>query len=85
MSKEDQNRALAIATRAAKNARPQSLGKAIVEALHIEESKRPFKRPLAKDADKTISRQQPWIKEGMSRASWYRRLSEQRRKKEQEK
>lgn len=43
-------------------------------------SPREFKRPLAKDAAKTISRQQPWLKEGMSRASWYRRLSEQRSK-----
>ncbi len=42
--------------------------------------KREFKRPLAKDADKTISRQEPWKAEGMSRASWYRRQAEARQK-----
>jgi hypothetical protein len=31
-------------------------------------------RPLAKDADKALMRTKPWIAEGMSRASWYRRL-----------
>src|ERR1700753_19174 len=41
-------------------------------------TKVPFKRPLAKDADKTISRQEPWKAEGMSRASWYRRQKEKK-------
>lgn len=39
---------------------------------------REFRRPLAKDADKTISRQEPWKAEGMSRASWYRRQAEKK-------
>jgi hypothetical protein len=51
-----------------------------IETAGVASGPREFKRPLAKDAAKTISRQQPWIKEGMSRASWYRRLSEQRSK-----
>jgi hypothetical protein len=44
-----------------------------VLAAGVEPGPREFKRPLAKDADKTISRQAPWKAEGMSRASWYRR------------
>ena len=47
--------------------------------------KREFRKPLAKDADKTLMATQPWKAEGLSRRTWYRRLSEQRRKKEQEK
>jgi hypothetical protein len=30
-------------------------------------------RPLAKDADRSLSKTKPWLSEGMSRASWYRR------------
>lgn len=30
-------------------------------------------RPLAKDADKALSRTKPWEAEGMSRRTWYRR------------
>lgn len=37
-------------------------------------------RPLAKDAAKALMQTKPWLAEGMSRASWYRR-----RKKEQAK
>jgi hypothetical protein len=43
-------------------------------------SRRPFRKPLAKDAAATISRQKPWEKETMSRATWYRRQAEQRDK-----
>jgi len=33
-------------------------------------------RPLAKDADKALMKTKPWLAEGMSRASWYRRRKE---------
>lgn len=33
-------------------------------------------RPLAKDADKALMKTKPWLTEGMSRASWYRRKKE---------
>jgi len=33
-------------------------------------------RPLAKDADKALMQTKPWLAEGMSRASWYRRKRE---------
>ena len=85
MSKEDQNKALAVATRAAKNARkPNPFEDAArgrdptpIAAL----PNRPFQRPLAKDRHKTLSHQKPWVKEGMSRASWYRRRAEQKEQK----
>jgi len=38
-------------------------------------------RPLAKDAAKSLMQTKPWLDEGMSRASWYRRQAEQREKK----
>ena len=41
------------------------------------DTKREFRRPLAKDRDKTLSAIKPWETEGMSRASWYRRKKEQ--------
>lgn len=33
----------------------------------------PRGRPLAKDAAKALMQTKPWLSEGMSRASWYRR------------
>ncbi len=39
-------------------------------------SKREFRKPLAKDSDKTLTATKPWKTEGMSRASWYRRQKE---------
>lgn len=33
-------------------------------------------RPLAKNADKALMQTKPWLAEGMSRASWYRRKRE---------
>lgn len=33
-------------------------------------------RPLAKDADKTLAATQPWVAEGLSRTTWYRRQKE---------
>ena len=57
MSKEDQIKQLAEQTRARKNA-----------------ARTPRRgRPLAKDADKALMKTKPWVAEGMSRASWYRR------------
>jgi len=35
---------------------------------------------LAKDAHKTLSKTKPWEAEGMSKATWYRRQEEARRK-----
>jgi hypothetical protein len=56
-------------------------GAAIQPCAGVTPGPREFRRPLAKDAAKTISRQKPWEAEGISRASWYRRrLSEQREK-----
>jgi hypothetical protein len=40
------------------------------------DAKREFRRPLAKDRDKTLSATKPWEADGMSRASWYRRQKE---------
>lgn len=62
------------------SSRPQPVNKTVGSApsdvsLAV---KREFRRPLAKDADKTISRQEPWKAEGMSRASWYRRQGSSR-------
>jgi hypothetical protein len=37
--------------------------------------KRKRGRPLAKDKEKALSALRPWIAEGMSRATWYRRQS----------
>lgn len=34
---------------------------------------RAFRKPLAKDADKTLMATKPWEAEGMSRRTWYRR------------
>jgi hypothetical protein len=36
-------------------------------------AKREFKKPLAKDADKTLMATKPWETEGVSRRTWYRR------------
>lgn len=33
-------------------------------------------RPLAKDKDKTLAATKPWLAEGMSRVTWYRRKAE---------
>ncbi len=41
-------------------------------------SKREFRKPLAKDAHKTLTATKPWESEGVSRASWYRRQKEYR-------
>lgn len=30
-------------------------------------------RPLAKDADKALAKTKPWLAEGMSRRTWFRR------------
>jgi hypothetical protein len=35
-------------------------------------------RPLAKDADKALSRTKPWEAEGMSRRTWYRRRAKKK-------
>lgn len=43
------------------------------------ETKRKSGRPLAKDRDKTIEAAKPWIAEGLSRATWYRRQAEKRK------
>jgi hypothetical protein len=39
-----------------------------------------FRKPLAKDADKTLMATKPWEAEGMSRRTWYRRRAEARKK-----
>jgi hypothetical protein len=86
MSKLDQIRANALATRAAKNDRanpkpPHKLLVAAKEAVAVARGEAKsakvtvFKRgrPLAKDAAKALMKTRPWLLEGMSRASWYRR------------
>lgn len=42
------------------------------------DTKREFRKPLAKDADKTLTATKPWKAEGISRASWYRRQKERK-------
>lgn len=39
---------------------------------------RPFKKPLAKDAHKTLMATKPWEADGLSRRTWYRRQAEKR-------
>lgn len=39
-------------------------------------SKREFRKPLAKDAAKTLAATKPWELQGMSRRTWYRRQKE---------
>lgn len=105
MSKLDQIRANALATRQAKNKRPNpfedaargrdpvpskpkhKLVAAAEEALAVARGEsKPARvtvykggRPLAKDAAKALTKTKPWMLEGMSRASWYRRQKEQRK------
>jgi hypothetical protein len=99
MSKLDQIRGMAAATRARKNAKPNPFEDAArgrdpapvkpphkllvgaKEALAVARGEtKPAKvtifkrgRPLAKDAAKALMKTRPWLLEGMSRASWYRR------------
>jgi hypothetical protein len=58
--------------------RPRSTAKP-VEVAGIKASPREFKKPLAKDADKSLSRTKPWEAEGMSRRTWYRRRKAEKR------
>ncbi len=37
-------------------------------------------RPRIEDAGKTITARKPWVKAGMSRATWYARQKEKREK-----
>lgn len=40
------------------------------------EAKLAFRKPLAKDAAKTLAATKPWEAEGLSRRTWYRRQKE---------
>ena len=40
-------------------------------------SRRPFRRPLDKDRGASLAQTRPWQREGMSRATWFRRQHEQ--------
>lgn len=42
------------------------------KSLSEPETRRPFRRPLAKDRAKTLSAMRPWDAEGISRSTWYR-------------
>ena len=50
----------------------------------VTPSPRAFRKPLAKDADKTLMATKPWEAEGMSRRTWYRRRAEARKKSDEE-
>jgi len=103
MSKVDQIRANALATRAAKNARRpnpfedaargrdtpptkpfEKIKVGLKEAIDVSRGEaKPAKvtvykrgRPLSKDAARALMKTKPWLLEGMSRASWYRRRKE---------
>ncbi len=43
------------------------------------EAKREFRKPLAKDADKTLMVIKPWESQGISRRTWYRNQSRQQK------
>jgi hypothetical protein len=49
------------------------------EGAGVAPGPREFKKPLAKDAHKTLMATKPWEAEGISRRTWYR----ERRRKEQ--
>lgn len=47
-----------------------------VVARGPREAKSAFRKPLAKDAHKTLMATKPWEAEGLSRRTWYRRKKE---------
>jgi hypothetical protein len=57
----------------------RELGSATVQRQASPSGPREFRKPLAKDADKTLMATKPWLDEGMSRASWYRRRKGQKK------
>lgn len=44
-------------------------------------TKREFRKPLAKDADKTLMATKPWEAAGISRRTWYRQQARQKESK----
>lgn len=51
---------------------PVTTGNSRGEIAGVKSGPRAFRRPLAKDAHKTIEAKKPWDKEGVSRRTWYR-------------
>jgi hypothetical protein len=84
LSKLEQQRANAEATRKAKNSRipvprydlAAQVNKLGADSLLPPEKPKAFRKPLAKDAHKTLMATKPWEKEGLSRRTWYRRQKE---------
>jgi hypothetical protein len=83
LSKLDQIKALGAAKAASRNSSDGHDPREIIpDGTDPRQPKREFRRPLAKDRDKTLSVTKPWEAEGMSRASWYRRNGYRRQKEE---
>ena len=56
-----------------------STGRRSSDGVGVASGPRAFRKPLAKDSDKTLMATKPWDAEGMSRRTWYRRRAEARK------